>query len=408
MSRRLLIGSCVLGAWTVLGLLIASQAVFRATLAGDPFPGSRVALALVGVYTWAAFTPLIVRVARRWPIRRRDWRRPLAVHLLTAVLLMPLDVGTFLAADRLWLHALDLEEGVSLAGLFARVFLWSFGYSILWYATVAGITHAVDNRRAYRERELRAAELEGRLTQAQLEVLKMQLQPHFLFNALHAISALVHEDPDAAKGMLARLGELLRLTLRNEGRQEVSLREELELLEPYLQIEQTRFQDRLTVHRLVEPQALEARVPNMILQPLVENAVRHGISRRARPGTIEIRARRWNGMLELEVRDDGVGLGVGRREVRERVGLGNTRARLRQLYGDRYSLELRESPGGGVTAAIAIPYRVDGHEELPGGSGRAGMESPDTHRRAGGEYADPHARPGEPASMGSRGDAGPP
>ena len=220
------------------------------------------------------------------------------------------------------------------------------------------MSHALDYYRKYRERERRALQLETRLAQAQLDALRMQLQPHFLFNTLNSISVLMAEDVKAARRMLTRLSDLLRKSLENEGAHEVSLRDELEFLESYLEIEQTRFQDRLTIRMNVDPAALDARVPNLILQPLVENAIRHGIAPRAAAGTIEIRAGRQNGMIELQVSDNGAGLGGASVEsLMKGIGLSNTQARLEQLYGARASFELRERDEGGLTVTIAIPFR---------------------------------------------------
>jgi LytS/YehU family sensor histidine kinase len=193
------------------------------------------------------------------------------------------------------------------------------------------------------------------LAQAELQNLKMQLHPHFLFNTLHAISVLMQEDVTAANRMLVRLSELLRLTLENAGTQETALRQELEFLRLYLEIEQTRFQDRLAVKIEVDPAALDARVPSLILQPLVENALRHGIARNPGAGVIEIRAHRESELLRLEVRDNGPGL---RAEVEEGVGLSNTRARLAQLYGGAARFEINNAADGGALATALLPFRL--------------------------------------------------
>ncbi len=188
----------------------------------------------------------------------------------------------------------------------------------------------------------------------------MQLHPHFLFNTLHSISALVHKDPDAADRMIARLGDFLRLTLDTAATQEVPLRQELNFLNCYLEIERIRFHDRLTTRLHVEPQTLSCRVPNLILQPIVENAIRHGIGPRSAPGRIEISAKRDHGSLRIEVRDNGPGLPAiskpnGR--AREGVGLANTRERLAQLYGGSHRLELKNAPDGGLVVTLEIPAR---------------------------------------------------
>jgi sensor histidine kinase YesM len=199
------------------------------------------------------------------------------------------------------------------------------------------------------------------LTLAQLEALKMQLHPHFLFNTLHSISALVHRDPDAADRMIARLGDFLRLTLENSGAAEVSLQKELEFLTCYLEIERVRFQDRLTTSVEVEPSALDSPVPNLILQPIVENALRHGVAQSSAPGRVEISAKRENGSLRIRVRDNGPGLNrvTGSREAfKEGVGLSNTRARLEQLYGESHRFEMSDAPDGGLLVTMVIPARA--------------------------------------------------
>jgi len=199
--------------------------------------------------------------------------------------------------------------------------------------------------------------LEARLTEAQLQSLKLQLHPHFLFNTLNTITALIHVDPHAAERMVSGLSELLRLSLRAAGEQEVPLSRELEMLEHYLQIQQVRFGDRLAVTIAVEPAAREALVPHFILQPLVENAIRHGIGPRATPGRIEISAMVADAVLRLRVRDDGIGVPFGL-PVEDGVGLGNTRSRLRSLYGARQDFSAAGDAAGGFVVDIEIPYHV--------------------------------------------------
>jgi LytS/YehU family sensor histidine kinase len=182
----------------------------------------------------------------------------------------------------------------------------------------------------------------------------MQLHPHFLFNTLNAIAALMHKDVRLADRMIARLGDLLRAALEDPGTQEVTLRRELAFLTPYLEIEQTRLGPRLDLHTDIPADLLDARLPYMLLQPLVENAIRHGIAPRPGPGRLEVQARRAGGRLVLEVRDDGVGLPAA--GVTEGIGLSNTRARLRGLYGESGKLALRGGPRGGLTVTITMPY----------------------------------------------------
>jgi LytS/YehU family sensor histidine kinase len=208
-----------------------------------------------------------------------------------------------------------------------------------------------------RARALRASELERSLAEARLRTLQTQLQPHFLFNALNTISAFVERDPRGARRMIEHLGDLLRFSLQHSARQETTLEEELQALEHFLAIQRVRFEDRLEVSVSVEPGARRAAVPGLILQPLVENAIRHGASLE-RPSRITISAVRDNGDLRLRVADDGPGLPPGwQMEESAGIGLSNTRQRLAQLYPAAHQFSLHESPGGGVTAEVVIPYR---------------------------------------------------
>ncbi|MHC4945171.1 MAG: sensor histidine kinase [Planctomycetota bacterium] len=217
----------------------------------------------------------------------------------------------------------------------------------------------IDYYRRYRERVVRTSRLEAQLARAQLQVLKMQLHPHFLFNTLHAISALMHRDLEAAERMITRLSELLRLSLENLGSQEVTLRKELDFLKVYLDIEQIRFGDRLMVERRVEPEALPALVPNLILQPIVENAINHGISKIASQGRITLQAGKLDHTLCIEVCDNGPGLPEGEATPRSKVGLANTMARLEQLYGNRGEIEFVTPEVGGLTVRMRIPFHTD-------------------------------------------------
>jgi sensor histidine kinase YesM len=211
----------------------------------------------------------------------------------------------------------------------------------------------------YRQEELKASQLEAQLVQSHLQALKMQLHPHFLFNTLNSISALQIEDGQAAQRMTARLGDFLRLTLENVGTQEVTLKQEMEFLKCYLDIERVRFQHRLTVNIQVEPDALDANVPNLILQPIVENAIRHGIAQRIAPGRLDISAKREEMRLCIEVKDNGPGLstnGGTPKIFKEGVGLANTRARLNQLYGPNCSFKMENIPEGGLRVRLEVPF----------------------------------------------------
>jgi sensor histidine kinase YesM len=246
---------------------------------------------------------------------------------------------------------------------FRYFLLVNFHLALFFYWAILGVRYAIEYYQKYKERELRASQLETRLAQARLQVLKMQLHPHFLFNTLNAISELVFKDPESAEHMITNLSDLLRLSLENVGVQEVPLKQELDFLGKYVEIEQTRFHDRLRLKMNIAPETLDATVPNMILQPLVENAIRHGIGVRSSGGNIEVGAERENGMLHLFVRDDGRGvLNGAQHALKEGVGLANTRARLDHLYGVAHRFGLENSPGGGLTVDMMIPFKLVEHE----------------------------------------------
>jgi LytS/YehU family sensor histidine kinase len=231
-----------------------------------------------------------------------------------------------------------------------------------WLILIA--CHAIQYQARLRAGELKASQLEAQLAQAQLSALKMQLHPHFLFNTLHSISALLHVDVEAADRMVARLGDFLRLTLDNSENQEVTLEQELEFLRCYLDIELTRFQDRLTVDLDIASETLTAQVPNLIMQPIVENAIRHGIATRIEPGRIWISSERKDGRLRIQIRDDGPGfaskpISPGReRQFGEGIGLSNARARLARLYGSEHVLDLSNGREGGAIVTLEMPFRA--------------------------------------------------
>jgi LytS/YehU family sensor histidine kinase len=231
--------------------------------------------------------------------------------------------------------------------------------ALIFYGFVLALGQAFNYHRQFREEELRTLQLESQLARAELQALKMQLHPHFLFNTLHSISALQFEDIDAAQTMTARLGDFLRLTLDNAGTQVVSLKREIEFLKCYLDIERVRFGKRLTTEFEIEPTALEIQVPNLILQPLVENAIKHGISKQVKAGLIRVSAKVNNGKLRLEVADNGCGLASnGNGFPKQGLGLENIRERLQQFYGSNHSFELKQAQEGGLLAVVSIPLMI--------------------------------------------------
>jgi two-component system LytT family sensor kinase len=351
----------VFGLWTCFGLLNASQLYLGLRAEGMEHAFWRMAAwQVLNWWVWAAFTPLVLWLGRRSPFARGNFARALAAHAAAFVAL----VFVHTALTSLLMVALNPWGEASAARPFWSMF-WGrltsqLHFNLLIYGAILGVGYAFDYHRKYREREVRATQLEAQLAQAQLQALKMQLHPHFLFNTLNGIAGLVRESQNkAAVQMIAGLSDLLRYTLESAGRQEVSLREELEFLELYLNIQQMRFPDRLRVRMEIEPETLDARVPNLILQPLVENAIRHGIAPRATVGTVGVSARREDQALELRVYDDGPGLSASPSPADPGAGIGlrNTRARLGQLYGAGHRFDVRDREEGGCEARLRIPFR---------------------------------------------------
>ncbi len=345
------------GVWTVIAFVFTAMLYYSQLLGERPITWRRAAgYQFIYPYLWMVGTMIVLWLARRFPLEGRHWPRRLVYHFLFATLAAIFITGCYqILYHFLFVNGPDkpYSPWVTLSWI---IFNSSENYGI--YGLLLLFNHATNYYRRYREGELRASQLQAQLSQAELQALKMQLHPHFLFNTLHSISALVHQDPEAADRMIARLGDFLRLTLDNSGTQEVTLLKELEFLQCYLEIERVRFQDRLTTHMDIDSHSLDSRVPNLILQPIVENALRHGIAPRATPGRIEISAKRNNGSLRIEVKDNGPGISAisatnGR--FREGLGLTNTRARLEQLYGEAHRFELTNDPDGGLTVTLEIP-----------------------------------------------------
>jgi signal transduction histidine kinase len=299
-------------------------------------------------YPWLILGPGVFALARRFTFEPGRLGVALAVHLPAALVFGVVHGGIRALVGPF----VDLSHPIPAQRIIVGQLLLAF----LSYWIFVFLCQAWHNYVRYRERELRSSRLESQLAQAQLEMLRMQLHPHFLFNTLHAVSTLLHRDPDAADEMLSQLSDLLRMTLENFGLQEVSLREELEFVRRYLDIQQMRFQDRLRVTIDVPAETLDARVPNQVLQPMVENAIHHGLEAHTGSGLIEIRARGRASMLQLTVRDDGPGLRANWQAAQQGgIGVSNTRARLKQLYGSLASLDLANHHQGGTVVTLLIP-----------------------------------------------------
>jgi len=349
-----------LAIWTAWGLLLATQVTWYTSLGTKPTPFlTALRLNMPGALVWAVFSPATIWLARRYPpFEGSHWPRGVAVNLVASAVAVFLEVLLVTVNGR-WVRGPMPDDGPILMTALRSAVWWFPSDCWLYWAIVAsdyGVTHY----RRLRERELRASQLEAQLAEARLQALKMQLEPHFLFNALHTIGQLVRTGQDAlAVQVVAGLGDLLRRVLDGAGTQEVPLKQELEFLRSYLDVEQVRFRDRLKAVVDAEPDTLDARVPYLILQPLVENAIRHGIAPRPTTGRLLISARRIAGSLHLTVRDDGSGLVSGGMSRDSRgVGLVNTSERLRQLYGDAASFEVVSAEDGGTVARVVVPFRL--------------------------------------------------
>ena len=339
--------------WTLVGLAFASQLYLSSTLLGRSITwGQAIGYSLGDWYVWAILSIPVIWLARRHPPEGgRPWRTA-TIHLVAALLCSFLYVLLRSAVGLVHSHVIG--EPVSFTEVFRPLLVKTYPFNLLVYGVIITISHALDYYRKYHERTVHTLELQKHLTEARLQSLLRQLKPHFLFNTLNGIASLMHSDVDAADRMLVRLSELLRLTMHHPGQPLTKLRDEIAFIEKYLEIERIRFRDRLTVELAIAPDTLDADVPSLLLQPLVENAIRHGIEPQARPGHIVLEARRENGALILVIRDNGGGQPSGG-FTREGIGLSNTRARLRELYGDRHAFTLSNHSTGGLEVRLSLP-----------------------------------------------------
>jgi signal transduction histidine kinase len=316
-------------------------------------------LNLVYWYIPALLAPIIMAFALRHPFDRMRWPRQLALHVTAALSYSIVHTTIMMAVRALLLMGQPLPPDFPGWRNYALLaYLTQLDWLLMTYLFLIGLAYALAYRRESEARALNTSQLETRLVEAQLQALQRQLHPHFLFNTLNTVSGLIRTDPDAADTMIDRLGDLLRMTLHKSGIQEVSLKEELDVLGKYVEIERTRFGNRLTVEMRVQPETLDVQVPSLVLQPLVENAIRHGIAPNARPGWIAVYAQRENDELVLQVLDNGDGLPPDRLMAMNRgVGLDNTRARLGHLYRDRFEFSFSNLERG-FCVTIRIPFEV--------------------------------------------------
>lgn len=345
--------------WTMLGVVAALQQA--------AMYGVRGALRQEWVWAvvqlprwlfWVPLTPLIFTATERFPLARGRLVRSVAVHLGLATLAVVLVEGAYaqlsMAVEKLAGSVIAPGRPPALVLTALSVMTRLVG-GVVTYAAVVGVASALDSQRRLRDRDTRAARLEADVARAQVQAIKMQVQPHFLFNTLHAINVLIREDPAVATRMVTLLGDLLRQTLSRATMEKVPLRSELEVLALYLEIESVRFRDRLRVTIDVPSATLSALVPDLVLQPLAENAIKHGVGAHTDGGAVRISARRDGATLILDVVDSGEGPADGKPPT-ERIGLSTVRARLERLYGTNQSLTIEPAPGGGCLARITLPF----------------------------------------------------
>lgn len=342
------------GFWTLLGLSYALSAGLSGLSEGEaPNWGRLSTWYLASFWLWMLLVPLVAWLGRR--TAGKGWRRFCLVHVPASIALALAQVLVRVAVFwLLWRH--DITNAHTFGAYLQREFVFNFYFAQLTYWVILAVLRGMDSRRHLRDERLRNAQLETQLAQSQLHALRMQLQPHFLFNTLNAISALALAEPRRARRMIARLSDLLRLTLEERHSSLVPLSHELEFVRCYLEIQQERFGDRLATRFEVADNTLQAAVPGMILQPLVENALRHGLLAKTTPGNLLIRVHRDGGNLHLSVEDDGLGLPDG--GAVEGVGLGTTRERLRMSFEDLASLHMQPRTEGGTQVELRMPFRT--------------------------------------------------
>jgi two-component system LytT family sensor kinase len=366
------------GVWTAVALIDASTSYHLGKWSGSPISVSHALRENITLdLSYAPLTPLVFMLARRFTFQKENWVRRSLLHLGFGLIFAALHVAIILVspwgywnwgAGRFTSAIWDSStHSFHLAQPFAQRILLAFfpGDAILPYVPIVVIAHAISYYEWMRDNAIRSAKLEMELTKSQLRSLKSHLQPHFLFNTLHSISSLMFTDACAADKMMTRLSDLLRMNLESVGSQLTTLNRELEFVAGYLEIEKIRFEERLNIVVDVQPEALDAQVPSLMLQPIVENAVRHGVSHVSQGGTIWINARRDGRHLDIRVKDNGPGMRNLVRDLpRAGLGLRTTRERLVALYGNDQSFDVDNVPGGGVEARIRIPFRQDSNTQV--------------------------------------------
>ncbi len=365
--KRWLKWLAILGLWAMLGVIYAGPIYLEVRAEKMNHAAWRVfSWGILSWCVWAPLTPAIVWLSRRYSLVGAAGKRNLLVHFPAFLIISAIHsaAATFITLAVKPFDNMGTSPTEFLPRFLSRM-KGAFGSDLLVYGAVLGVCYAIDYYRKYREREFLATQLEAQLAQAQLNSLRMQLHPHFLFNTLNGIVGLVRDNKNqAAVSMLVGLSDLLRHALEHSNEQEVELKEELNFIKLYLDMQQMRFSDRLQIEIDVEPGTLKALVPNLILQPLAENALRHGIGASVASGLVGISSHADNGFLKLTVFDNGAGLSSDwQLKSSGGIGLANTAARLQQLYNGNHRLDVRNREGGGVEVIVIIPLRMSSQPE---------------------------------------------
>ena len=371
--RRFIPAPLLFAIATAFGISSTFQAYWLDTLSHEhPMPHQALHLLTINLVYWyipALLAPTIMAFALRHPFDRTRWPRQVIVHAAAALVYSVVHTAVMMGVRMILLRNETLPATFPGWWHVSMVdYLEQLDWLLMTYLFMIGVAFALAYRRESEARALNSAQLETRLVEAQLQSLQRQLHPHFLFNTLNTISGLLRTDPDGADRMIDSLGDLLRMTLHKSGIQEVPLKEELDVLQKYVEIEQTRFGSRLNFETHVQPEVLDAHVPSLVLQTLVENAIRHGIAPNTRPGSIVVTAIREDTELLLQIRDSGDGLPPDRLMALNRgVGLDNTRARLEHFYRGRYQFTFANLERG-LCVTIRIPFQADNPSDVEAGA----------------------------------------
>ena len=367
--RRL---ALIFGVWTLVAVMSTQTTGFALTRTGRAFDWRPILFSnMVSCMVWAAFTPFLLALGRRFRIERGVWPVHLALHLAIAVGITAVEVFSWTLERPLIRPGAPPSTTPFLVEV-ARQLILGLG----WYFIVVALAHAEYYATLSREESVRRAQLQAQLDAARLDALQSQLRPHFLFNTLTTIAEQVYGDPAGADTMITRLSRLLRSSFVDPEVQEVTLRQELELLQCYLDIARVRFRERLTIDFDIHPNALDAFVPRFLLQPLAENALQHGIEPAESGGRLELRVRAHQEKMTVELHDDGVGLRAGAHGTG--TGLRNTRQRLTHLYGSAADLEIAARPEGGTVVRVTLPFRRE-PDPLAPAEADVRTDAPDSH-----------------------------